>query len=218
MGKAGDFVVGEGCVWVPEPLCSTLSIIATLRNQTQIRIQRNPHCSIKRNLKCSSHVLCPHSGHKLLGLYHLNHFSHQHFPIVHLRLSGTLLRKHFLTFLQDGVFVVEDLFYFGFVHNEPFLNTRLSRPSIPMSLPFKEDDLGITGTIPSKPVGDGPWSFVQTAVVEFQLIIIKIHTIRQLRITLPRTSLLQKHRQMLQNSILDLRNILGTYPILGSTS
>lgn len=48
-----------------------------------------------------------------------------------------------------------------------------------------------------------------------QLIIVEVHTVRQLRIALPRARLLQENRQVLEYRVFYLAHVLSPHPVLG---
>mmetsp|Transcript_23552 Transcript_23552/g.56839 ORF Transcript_23552/g.56839 Transcript_23552/m.56839 type:complete len:271 (+) Transcript_23552:703-1515(+) len=209
-----DLIVCQGHVRITEPLGAVLGVVPALRDHAQVGIEGDPHSGVEGDLESGAHVLCSHSGHELLGLDDLDHFADEFFPVLDFGLCRLLLGQHFITLFRDWILVVENLLHLRMIHDEPLLHTGLARPRIPVSLAFTEYHLGIAGPVPSKPVRDGPGRLIESAVIELQLIIIKVNAIGQLRITLPCAGLLQEHGQMFQHSVLDPANVLRPNPIL----
>mmetsp|Transcript_13387 Transcript_13387/g.19116 ORF Transcript_13387/g.19116 Transcript_13387/m.19116 type:complete len:234 (+) Transcript_13387:1003-1704(+) len=139
MGESCNFIIGQWLLRITEPLGSTHGIIPPLGNHTQIGIQANTNRRIEWDLERSTHILCPHRGNKLLHLYNLNHLPHQSFPIIHLLSRRTLFRLHLGTLFVNGVFVIEDLFDFGFIDGESFFDACLACPCVTVGLAFAKD-------------------------------------------------------------------------------
>mmetsp|Transcript_13204 Transcript_13204/g.21691 ORF Transcript_13204/g.21691 Transcript_13204/m.21691 type:complete len:234 (+) Transcript_13204:387-1088(+) len=139
MWKTCNFIIRQWLLWITEPLRPTHGIIPPLRNHTQIGIQTNTNGGIKWDLERRSHILRPHRGNKLLHLDDLNHFTNECFPILHFIGSSTLFGLHLGALLVNGVFVVKDLFDFGFIDGEAFFDACLTCPGVTMGLSFEED-------------------------------------------------------------------------------
>mmetsp|Transcript_16837 Transcript_16837/g.26292 ORF Transcript_16837/g.26292 Transcript_16837/m.26292 type:complete len:235 (-) Transcript_16837:653-1357(-) len=140
MGESCNFIIRQWLLRITEPLRSTHGIISPLRNHTQISIKTNTNRRIKWDLERRTHILCPHRGNKLLYLNDLNHLPDECFPIIHFLCRGTLFfGLHLCTFFVNGVFVVEDLFHFGFIDGESFFDACLACPCVTVGLSFAKD-------------------------------------------------------------------------------
>mmetsp|Transcript_10434 Transcript_10434/g.29771 ORF Transcript_10434/g.29771 Transcript_10434/m.29771 type:complete len:445 (-) Transcript_10434:273-1607(-) len=217
MGEAVDFILLQDPVRLAMPDLHIVQVVPALRDHAQVGIERDSHRGIEWDLECRAHALRSHGWDQLLADAHLRDFPHQLLPFI-----GLLLRfafgQHFLLLLRDRVRVLHDLLHFGVGDHETLLHRNFPSPLVVVRLALHKDGSWLADTVPTQTQCDRTGRLVEPTVIQLQLIVIDVHRIRELRIALAGTRLLQEDREMTQDGVLDATHVFRLDPVLGRRS
>mmetsp|Transcript_16929 Transcript_16929/g.56117 ORF Transcript_16929/g.56117 Transcript_16929/m.56117 type:complete len:493 (-) Transcript_16929:1035-2513(-) len=202
----------NGDAFIPPPTLRDGRCVSTavLPYHGKVGVQGDANCRIERNLERRSHVLRADGRAKLLRLDDPGDLGEQLASLLDIRVL-LALPLHVVCELVHGVAAIQKRNDEWLVEDEALFHRHIPSPGVQVSLPLHKDTLDLS-SIPSKAKGNGSWSLVHSSVIQLHLAVVKVDRVDKLRV--PATSPNTEDRKMLQNQVLQGRNVLRRYPVL----
>mmetsp|Transcript_2489 Transcript_2489/g.5161 ORF Transcript_2489/g.5161 Transcript_2489/m.5161 type:complete len:623 (-) Transcript_2489:309-2177(-) len=216
VGEAGDLGAREGGRGVAAPPVlggGGGPGLGILQHHRQVRVQADAHGGVEGDLVGGAHVLGAHDGLQLLGVDLLVNLREQP-PQVREALRALPRRLRVRHGHLDGVVALQEGDDVLLLEGEALLDAHLPGPRVLVRLPLHKHCLRAARAVPAEADGDGVGALVEATMVELEAAVVKVGAVGQLRVPWQQVLPHLEDGEVLEDVVLDARDVLRLDPVL----